>query len=45
MTVRFGDLGAESELCLTHKLFPNKEAPKLHSQSWNACLATLARIL
>jgi len=37
--------GGSTEVRLTHELFPSKEALEAHTQRWNACLDTLARVL
>lgn len=45
VTVEFAERGGSTEVRLTHERFLSKEALEAHSQRWNACLDTLAKVL
>ena len=45
VTVEFREQGNETELILTHELFPDQKSRDLHNQGWNGCLDRLARAL
>lgn len=41
VTVEFRDLGASTEVCVTHQNFLNPEDRDKHNQGWTGCLAQL----
>ena len=45
ITVEFRDKGNETELTLTHELFPSEESKKGHEEGWVGCLDKLAQVL
>jgi uncharacterized protein YndB with AHSA1/START domain len=45
VTVEFRDLGARTEVVLTHERFPDAEAVERHTDGWNGCLIRLADLL
>ncbi len=45
VTLEFRDLGASTEVCITHEQFPNAEVREKHNQGWNGCLEQLARFV
>ncbi len=45
VTVEFLDRGEETEVVLTHELFPNAEICEQHNQGWNGCLDRLTQFL
>lgn len=45
VTVEFLDLGGETEVVLTHELFPAPDVRDLHNEGWVACLEHLAQAL
>ncbi len=45
VTVEFLDRGKETEVVLTHELFPNAEICEQHNQGWNACFDSLPKCL
>jgi uncharacterized protein YndB with AHSA1/START domain len=45
VTVEFKDLGARTEVVLTHERFPDAEAVARHTDGWNGCLVRLADLL
>ncbi len=45
VTVEFRDLGAATELTLTHERFPNTEARDKHSQGWSGCVERLEQLV
>lgn len=45
VTVEFRDLGTETEVVLTHELFPAEADRNTHETGWTACLEKLARLL
>lgn len=45
VTVEFLDQGAQTEVVLTHNLFPNDEGRDKHLQGWQGCLDRLADYL
>ena len=42
VTVEFHDLGAATEVVVTHELFPSEAARDQHQQGWSVCLDHLA---
>ena len=42
VTVEFHDLGAATEVVVTHELFPSEAARDQHQQGWSGCLDHLA---
>jgi uncharacterized protein YndB with AHSA1/START domain len=45
VTVEFRDLGASTEILLTHEQLPDAEQRGKHEQGWNGCLDQLAQYL
>ncbi len=45
VTVEFLDRGGETEVVLTHELYPNAEICEQHNQGWNACFDRLPKCL
>jgi uncharacterized protein YndB with AHSA1/START domain len=45
VTVEFLDRGGETEVVLTHELFPNAEERDRHNQGWNSTLDRLGAVL
>jgi uncharacterized protein YndB with AHSA1/START domain len=45
VTVEFKDLGARTEVVLTHGRFPDAGAVGRHGDGWNGCLESLALLL
>lgn len=45
VTVEFLDRGGNTELVLTHELFPNDDARKRHEAGWTACFDKLASVV
>ncbi len=45
VTVEFRDLGASTEVVLTHELFPTDKTRDAHNQGWNGCLDRLVKVL
>lgn len=45
VTVDFRDLGATTEVRLTHEMFQNETSRDKHAHGWNGCLDRLQRIL
>ena len=45
VTVEFKDLGARTEVILTHERFPDAGAVGRHGEGWNGCFENLARLL
>ena len=45
VTVEFKDLGARTEVILTHERFPDAEAVARHTDGWNGCLLRLTELL
>ena len=45
VTVEFKDLGARTEVVLTHERFPDAEAVERHTDGWDGCLVRLAELL
>ena len=45
VTVEFKDLGARTEVVLTHERFPDAGAVGRHGDGWNGCLESLAHLL
>ena len=45
VTVEFKDLGARTEVVLTHERFPDAGAVRRHGDGWNGCLESLAHLL
>jgi uncharacterized protein YndB with AHSA1/START domain len=45
VTVEFLDLGASTEIKLTHELLPNAEERGKHEHGWTGCLEQLAKYL
>ena len=45
VTVEFLDRGGETEVVLTHELFPNAEICEQHNQGWNSCFDRLPKFL
>ena len=45
VTIEFRDLGAATEILLSHELLPNSEERGKHEQGWNGCLEQLAAYL
>lgn len=44
VTVEFKDLGGETEVVVTHELFPSAEAKSGHEEGWTSCLDRLERM-
>ncbi len=44
VTVEFHDRGGQTEVVLTHELFPTPEWREQHAHGWNGCLARLERL-
>ncbi len=45
VTLEFHDRGKETEIVLTHELFPDEKARQDHTEGWNGCLGNLERKL
>ena len=45
VTVEFRDLGARTEVVLTHERFPDAGAVARHEDGWSGCLVRLAALL
>ncbi len=45
VTVEFRDLGAATEVILTHERFPNEKVRDDHNKGWNGCFDRLGKIL
>ena len=45
VTVEFREVGAETELVLTHERFASVQARDEHTQGWTSCLNRLERLL
>lgn len=45
VTIEFRDLGASTEVVLTHELFPNADWRDKHNQGWSGCLGRLDKVL
>lgn len=45
VTIEFRDLGASTEVVLTHELFPDAEWRDKHNQGWTGCMARLDKVL
>jgi len=45
VTVEFRDLGAATEVSLTHEFLPSEKAREGHEYGWNGCFDSLARKL
>ena len=45
VTLEFRDLGAATELLLSHELLPSAEERGKHEHGWNGCLEQLAKYL
>jgi uncharacterized protein YndB with AHSA1/START domain len=44
VTLEFHERGGETELILTHELFPDAEARNRHEQGWMGCMGRLAKL-
>jgi len=45
VTVEFHDLAGETELVVTHELFPTEEDRDNHDKGWSGCLDILGKIM
>ena len=45
VTVTFQEVGENTEITLTHDLFPNKEVRDKHEDGWTGCLNNLGEII
>ena len=45
VTVEFYEKGPETEVMLTHELFPDTETRDKHNEGWTGCLARLTKVV
>lgn len=45
VTVEFHDNGSETEMILTHEMFPNAESRDKHDEGWSGCLNRLGKVV
>ena len=44
ITVEFNAVGNQTEVIMTHELFPTEEVMEMHNQGWASCLSRLEKL-